>query len=133
MFETRGWFGRLAITFVIFAGFASIVSAQWVHFVEETATRLSVADPDLVADDPEEKNYAWADFDQDGDIDVAIFRKEPFLVAGKLRNILLINENGVLTDRTSDFAVASDVSGDQGFLTPTNDRDVVVVDVDLDG
>ncbi len=131
MRETGWW--RISIAFVLVAGYASVTAAQWVVFSEETATRLSVADPDLVVDDPEEKNYAWADFDDDGDIDVVIFRKEPFLVAGKLRNILLINENGVLTDRTSEFAVASDVAGDQGFLTPTNDRDVVVVDVDLDG
>ena len=31
------------------------------------------------------------------------------------------------------YAAASDVPGDSGFLTPTNDRDVVIVDVDQDG
>ena len=40
---------------------------------------------------------------------------------------------GVLTDRTAEYASASDVAGDQGFLTPTNDRDVVLADVDGDG
>lgn len=110
-----------------------VAAAQWVQFVDETATRLSVGDPSLVLTDPQEKNYAHADFDKDGDLDLAIFRKQPYLVAGPLRNVLLINQNGVLTDRTTDFASASDVPGDQGFLTPTNDRDAAVVDVDLDG
>ena len=44
-----------------------------------------------------------------------------------------MNEGGVLVDRTAQYAAQSDVSGDQGFLTPTNDRDVELVDVDDDG
>lgn len=47
--------------------------------------------------------------------------------------MLLLNEGGVLVDRTADFATLSDVAGDSGFLTPTNDRDILVVDVDQDG
>ena len=45
----------------------------------------------------------------------------------------LMNRAGVLRDETAQFASASDVIGDMGFLTPTNDRDVVVADVDGDG
>src|SRR5262249_30696284 len=36
-------------------------------------------------------------------------------------------------DRSAQYASDSDVPGDQGFLTPTNDRDVVIVDVNHDG
>ena len=44
-----------------------------------------------------------------------------------------MNEGGVLVDRTDEFATASDIPGDNGFNTPTNDRDIVLVDVDGDG
>ena len=106
--------------------------AQWVQFTDETGARLSVA-ANLGSGDTDEKDYAWADLDKDGDIDLVIVRKEPFTSAGKRVNLLLMNEGGVLVDRTADFASASDVPGDQGFLTPTNDRDVQLVDVNNDG
>ena len=106
--------------------------AQWLEFVDETANRL-VASAALGVDDLEEKDYAWGDVDRDGDIDLVIVRKEPFTSAGKRRNVLLLNENGVLMDRTDEFASESDVPGDLGFRTPTNDRDVQLVDLDLDG
>jgi len=106
--------------------------AQWIEFVEATASLLD-AEQDLVAGDLQEKDYAWGDVDKDGDIDLVIVRKEPFTTLGKEPNVLLLNQDGVLTDRTADFVSDSDVAGDQGFLTPTNDRDVVLVDVDLDG
>ena len=44
-----------------------------------------------------------------------------------------MNEAGVLTDRTAQYATDADVPGDQGFLTATNDRDVVLADFDQDG
>ena len=44
-----------------------------------------------------------------------------------------MNEGGVLTDRTAQYASASDTPGDGGFLTATTDRDVVLTDVDQDG
>jgi hypothetical protein len=106
--------------------------AQWIEFVDVTASALD-AEPSLVAEDPQEKDYAWGDVDNDGDIDLVVVRKEPFTSFGKEPNVLLINQDGVLTDRTADFASDSDIVGDNGFLTPTNDRDVVLVDVDLDG
>lgn len=113
---------------------------QWVEFVDQTATRL-VAQPTLGASDEEEKDYAWGDVDQDGDIDVVCVRKEPFTTAGGRTNVLFMNEgvadgqaiDGVLVDRTSMYATASDVPNDQGFLTPTNDRDVVLHDLNGDG
>jgi FG-GAP-like repeat len=81
----------------------------------------------------DEVDFASADLDNDGWTDLVAVRKEPHSTTGKRPNILLMNELGVFMDRTAEFASAADVPGDQGFLTPTNDRDVVVVDVDNDG
>lgn len=110
----------------------------WVEFADETAARL-VADPGLGINDPEEKDYAWGDVDRDGDIDIVCVRKEPFTTPGGRRNVLFMNEgvaeghaiNGVFVDRTTDFVVDAD-DGGQGFLDTTNDRDVILVDVNGD-
>ena len=118
------------------AAFATALPAQWVTFQDETASRLS-APASLVASDPQEKDYAWADFDQDGDIDLFIARKSPFTSGGHFPNVLLMNEGGVLTDRTSLYGSAVSPAlagvGSQGMLDATNDRDVVAVDVTGDG
>jgi hypothetical protein len=106
--------------------------ADWVEFVNQTDTRL-VAAPNLGVADTEEKSYAWGDLDRDGDDDLVVARKQPWSTPGKRSNVLFLNEGGVLVDRTADFAASSDVAGDSGFLTPTNDRDILLVDVDLDG
>ena len=116
----------LAASFVTSASFA-----QWVELQEEPS-RID-APSSLVANDNEEKDYAWGDVDNDGDTDLVIVRKQPFTSTGKRENVLLMNEGGVLTDRTSEYATDSDVGGDSGFQTPTNDRDVILVDVDDDG
>ncbi len=105
---------------------------DWPEFVDQTAALL-FANPSVGVNDDQEKDYAWGDVDQDGDIDLVCVRKQPFTTPGRRVNILLINEGGVLVDRTADFATASDVPGDNGFHTPTNDRDVVLVDLDGDG
>ncbi len=112
--------------------FAPSAVAQWVTFQNQTSTRL-VAPATVGASDVKEKDYAWADFDQDGDIDMVSVRKEPWTVPGGFPNVLLMNENGVLTDRTQQYASASLVPGSQGFLDNTNDRDVVAADVNGDG
>jgi hypothetical protein len=111
---------------------AAPAAAQWVTFEDHTASRVS-ADANLVANDPDEKDYAWGDVDRDGDTDLVVVRKEEATSPGKRTNVLLMNMSGVLTDRTSEFATASDVPGDNGFLTPTNDRDVVLADLNNDG
>ena len=104
----------------------------WVDYVDETDSRLSV-DSSLGSQDLQEKDYAVGDVDNDGDQDLVIVRKEPFTSAGRDINLLWLNENGVLVDRTSEYATQSDVAGDQGFLTPTNDRDVKLADLNGDG
>lgn len=106
--------------------------AQWVTFNNETATRIN-APSSLVVTDNQEKDYAWGDFDHNGEVDLVIARKLPNSTDGPRVNVLLMNENGVLTDRTDEFASASDVVGDEGFNTPTNDRDIAVVDLNGDG
>lgn len=112
------------------------LSAQWVTFQDQTSTRL-VAASGLGSADPQEKDYAWADFDHDGDIDLFVARKQPFTSPGKFPNVLLMNENGVLTDRTTQYGSAVSpalaLEGSQGMLDATNDRDVVAVDVNGDG
>ncbi len=115
---------------VLLSAHPRLVQAQWVEFENQTATRL-VANPGLGANDPEEKDYAWGDVDQDGDIDLAVVRREEFTTPGRRRNVLFMNENGVLVDRTDDYATAAD-DGGQGFLDLTNDRDVALVDVNGD-
>lgn len=110
---------------------APSLRAQWATFQDQTNSRL-VASAALVATDTQEKDYAWADFDKDGDTDMVIVRKQPFTSPGKFPNVLLMNESGVLTDRTALYASASLVPGSQGMLDATNDRDVVICDVDGD-
>ncbi len=119
------------ISFVSLTPALGLAGDSWVTFVEETSTRL-VADAAISTADPEEKDYAWGDFDHDGDDDLAIVRKQPFTTAGRKRNVLLMNEGGVLVDRTVEYATNAD-DGGQGFLDLTNDRDVIATDVNLDG
>ncbi len=114
------------------AALGPAVRAEWVEFADETAARL-VAATAVGAADPDEKSYSWGDVDRDGDQDLVVARKQPFSTPGKRRNVLFLNEGGVLVDRTVEYAASSDVVGDLGFLTPTNDRDILLVDVDLDG
>lgn len=131
---------------VLVLGYGLGADAQ--TFVNETATRLvSGASPsgdpapNLGSQDNQEKDYAWGDVDNDGDIDLICVRKEPFTSPGRRVNVLFMNEgvaeghavNGVLVDRTSQYAIDSDVPGDLGFNTPTNDRDVLLADFNNDG
>lgn len=121
-------------------GAATAFGQGWIEVSNETSTRL-IADPNVGVSDPVEKDYAWADLDQDGDIDLVVARKSIGSTTGAFRNVLFMNEgvneghaiNGVLVDRTQALASATDVAGDNGMMTPTNDRDVTIADIDNDG
>ena len=103
----------------------------WLEFQRNDA--LISGDASVTSADANEKDFATGDFDQDGLDDLVVVRKQPAHTTGSRSNVLFMNVGGVLTDSTAAFASNSDVAGDQGFLTPTNDRDVVSVDVDNDG
>jgi hypothetical protein len=111
---------------------------QWVSFVNETTSRLS-ASASLGSGDTREKDYAWDDLDNDGDTDLVCVRKEPFTHPGGFQNVLFMNENGVLVDRTSTLANTTLPHADIppntsfGMLDATNDRDVVIFDLNNDG
>jgi hypothetical protein len=118
---------------------ASAASAQfdnaWVSFTPDQA-RIKDANgnaANYILTDPQEKDYAAGDLNRDGWIDLVVVRKEPETTTGAYPNYLLMNEGGILVDRSAQYASDSDVPGDLGFLTPTNDRDVVIVDVNMDG
>ncbi|MAG58699.1 MAG: hypothetical protein CMJ83_20615 [Planctomycetes bacterium] len=112
--------------------FAMSAPAQWVDFDDETSFRLS-ASAGLGSADPQEKDYAWGDVDQDGDIDLVCVRKQPWTTTGRFPNVLFMNEGGILVDRTTQFASDSAVANSQGFLDATNDRDVKLADLNGDG
>ncbi|MCH8252843.1 MAG: VCBS repeat-containing protein [Planctomycetes bacterium] len=129
----RGWVALCLRSLAVFAlTGGSAFGGGWVDFVNESDSRL-VAPDELGLGDTEEKDYAWGDVDNDGDIDLIVVRKQPFTTTGKRVNVLFMNEGGVLVDRTTEFATDSNVIGDEGFHTPTNDRDVVLADVNGDG
>ncbi|MCG8455150.1 MAG: VCBS repeat-containing protein [Holophagales bacterium] len=110
---------------VALLGLALPAGAQdWVEFIDVTATRL-VMFPPLEMDDGLEKDIEIGDLDNDGDTDVIVVQKVPFSVEGGKPNLLFMNEDGVMTDRTSLYA--------PDMLDMTDDRDLVIVDLDGDG
>ncbi|MCX5641256.1 MAG: FG-GAP-like repeat-containing protein [Planctomycetota bacterium] len=121
----------LAITSAL-ALTGAVAAQNWVNLSNQTSTRL-VAAASLIGADNLEKDFAWGDLDRDGDIDLVCVRKFPGSIQGGARNLLLMNEGGILTDRTAEYGQASDISGYAGLLDPTNDRDVEVVDINNDG
>jgi len=62
-----------------------------------------------------------------------MMRKQQASQAGKRTSYLLMNINGVLTDKTAQYASASDVAHDTGMLTPQNSREVAIGDLNADG
>ena len=112
---------------------STLANAQFdERWVEYEASPGSLSAP-VVSSSDLETDLAWADLDQDGRTDLVVVRVEPIMAEGPRTNLLLMNEGGVLVDRTAEYATASDVALDLGFLSATADRDVVIVDVDNDG
>lgn len=107
---------------------------QGYSYTNQTPTRMPVPpnDPAVSTADPEEKDFAFGDLNHDGTIDLVVARKEPFNSAGRHSNVLFLNENGVLIDRTEEYASAAD-DGGNGFLDLTCDRDIVMADFNNDG
>ena len=108
-----------------------LASAQWAQLADETDSRL-VLDPAFEYLNLE-KDVDWGDFDKDGDVDIVVAMKFVGSVEGGWPNLLLMNENGVLVDRTAEYGTASDIPGDTGFMENTNDRDIRPIDFDGDG
>ncbi len=109
--------------------YAQSFDNRWLELVEDTAQTGVVG----LSSTSIEVDFAYGDLDGDGWIDLAVARKQPVSTSGKRTNVLLMNESGILTDRSSTLASTSDVPGDMGFLTATNDGDIALVDVDGDG
>ena len=103
----------------------------WLAFQNDDSRMVSA--PELGLGDTEERDYAHADLNNDGWTDLVVVRKEPLHTTGGRYNVLFMNVGGTLLDQTLQYASASTVPGDRGFLTETNDRDVVICDVDQDG
>jgi len=97
--------------------------SNWVTWTQATNSRLSASA--AVINDNQEKDMTAGDLDHDGDFDVVIVRKVPFSNPGGLPNVLLMNENGVLTDRTASLIPS--------FATPDDSRDVLFFDANGDG
>ncbi len=103
--------------------------SQWIDFIDQTDQRIVVTnvndndDTNLV--DDMEKDLVIGDFNRDGLMDMIVVRKIPFSTPGAKTDLLFINENGTLTDRTDTLAPE--------FLSSNTDaRDVIAVDVNGD-
>jgi len=111
---------------------------QWVTFTKQNS-HLSVPplpDPSHpgITDNDTQVVFRAGDLDKDGWDDVVAVRKQQASSTGKRTAVLLMNINGVLTDKTAQYATASDApGGDMGFLTPCNNREVAIGDVNNDG
>ena len=106
-------------------------NVQWATFTKQPA-KLAVPATAL-SDGDTHVLFRDADFDQDTWDDMVVMRKQQASQPGKRPSFLLMNVNGVLTDKTALFADTTDTVGDNGFLTPRNTREVAIGDVTGDG
>ena len=115
------WVGPLNVTII-----TTYPGNQWLEFSDATPSRLTLTS--VANSDDEEKDFAVADLNNDGFDDVIVCRKEPFSLsaAGAKSDLLLMNENGVLTDRTTLYAP-------EFISTETFARDLYINDFDGDG
>src|SRR6186997_1112307 len=113
---------RFLIAAAFLAGCPALLHAQWITFTDMTSAYLSF--PGYATDDSE-KDFQFADLDNDGLLDLIDVRKQAWM-DGARTHVLLMNVNGVLTDQTATYAA--------GFLAnPSLARASVVGDFDNDG
>lgn len=116
-----------ALCLVVCAGEARAqFDVTWLTFAEDT-TRLrdaAGAPANYIAQGVDMWGTAHGDLDQDGWTDLVVTR------AGT--HLLLMNELGVLVDRTQQFATDS-TNGNQGFLSPVYAGSVIIADINGDG
>jgi hypothetical protein len=125
--------GLAGMTALLLGGSSVALAQNWASFSNQTASRLISSDPNVTTNDVEEKSVDFGDVDQDGDLDLIVFRKVPFTELGGKRDVLFMNEgiadghsiDGVLVDRTQLYAPS--------MMDLTNDRDAILVDVTGDG
>ncbi len=112
----------MCVSIFLLPGLTSVEAQQsnWVNFNDDRS-RMN-----FNTADGEEKDIIAGDVDNDGDEDILIARKVPYSNPGARPNYLLINENGILVDRTADFipTFASD---------PDDARDIQLFDANNDG
>src|SRR5262245_6884107 len=107
------------------------LDVQWVTYTKQPS-KLTVA-PTAISTADTQAQFRTGDMNNDGWDDLVVMRKQQASQLGKRAAMLLINVNGVMTDMTAQYASASDVPGDQGFLTPCNNRESAITDVNNDG
>jgi hypothetical protein len=100
------------------------MAGDWVNYANETNTRM-VAVSSIGSADTVEKDLIAGDVNRDGAVDLIVVRKVRFSNPGGLANVLFLNNHGTMEDRTSTYI--------PGFADLTDDRDVALVDVDVDG
>jgi hypothetical protein len=119
------------------AASAQALDDQWVTFSKQNSHLSYAPLPDgggNITSNDTQVLFRAGDLDRDGWDDVVAVRKQQVSSLGKRTAVLLMNVQGVLTDMTAQYATASDApGGDQGFLTPCNNREVAIGDVNNDG
>ncbi|MEM9546350.1 MAG: FG-GAP-like repeat-containing protein, partial [Bacteroidota bacterium] len=115
--------GFFIVTFLMLSFTAQ---GQWLDWQDITSTNLVLSS--VANSDDEEKDISAGDLNNDGYTDVIVVRKEPFSASTEppKSDLLLINENGVLVDRTNEFAP-------EFISNPSFARDVLIHDLDGDG
>jgi hypothetical protein len=109
---------------------------NWATFANDTNNRIHNPDGTVatqITNNPEEKHFAFGDFNGDGWTDLVIVTKVPESFPGGRPGYLLMNEGGVLVDRTAQYASDSDYPGSLGLLDLVDSRKVKAVDVNGDG
>jgi len=111
------------------------VNNPWVSYVKDV-NRIKNPDGSIatqITNNGDEKHFAYGDFNNDGWTDLAIVTKVPASVPGMRRGYLLMNENGTLVDRTTEYGADADISGSLGLFDTLDYRKVKAVDVNGDG